>query len=116
LNSRNIPLLLTEELLGRWSSWWPVSVLAMARRADGNASPVARVSISYVFGGDVAEQLQLVQPDLGRIMQVVSGSALRTRKGFCVTQQASVWSEYLSANCYGAKQDTIILQICSKQV
>ena len=46
----------------------PISALAMARRADGNAGAVARVLISDVFGRDVAEQLQLVQPDLRRIM------------------------------------------------
>jgi len=41
--------------------------LGMERRADGNASWVARVSTSNVFGSSVAEQLQLVQPDLRRI-------------------------------------------------
>jgi hypothetical protein len=45
-----------------------ISALAMARRADGNARAVARMPISDVFGSDVAEQLQLVQPDVRRIM------------------------------------------------
>jgi len=71
----------------------------MTWRTDGDTGVVAGMSILNVVGSDVAENVQLVQADLGRIVQVVSDSTLRTRQGFCVTQQTSFAFKYVRANC-----------------